>query len=642
MTGSGATLLPVEERDGFFVISEEWNPAEIPFPSLAEKSKLLSSGYTTGIGRVHLKGGSRLTTLLLPPDDGDQTFAILEEDENIFGGNEDADFEESTTYLRAIEFKCGHSEWVFPEQRCDLNSEYVEPSLRLLQTKQSNVSWARLRSINAVLLCAGPGAGKTTLMRRWVLWHAREAEASRRVPVYVQLRHWRAGEEIDALIRRSVAETGDEHVTKSLPSLAAEGRLAIALDGVDEVPAEDRADVIAEIDRFALKNPRCKYLVSTRPYSDFKMGIGAVSVTIEPFSASQLREYAFHKLAGVTISDQFCARIEAEDFLGGLTRNPLGLSVLVTRYLRDEMVPSHVTDAVAAIVDMLVDQWDSGRGVVRRRHSPLSLSQRRKALIALAASGAGNDWERKISEVVPEASPDETLRMVQEYTGLIERDQSQPWVFRLSILTQFFASVHWVLALSSRMQEFVDILTGRRRGEKEHMSRFIAALSSDASTAIAAVIKQSRSTDFDLASNLAAALTQPALLSSVVVESYANFITSVLENQLSHCSSVNIKENEGGGLVWHLSARTQDPSELPVLASFADLTSWMHKGRDSTAGRWLRDKLSTKEEPVLRHLALLMASEGSLISESAESSVTLRLFQRPSDQQDSVQSRGTG
>ena len=97
-----------------------------------------------------------------------------------------------------------------------------------------------------------------------------------------------------------------------------------------------------------------------------------------------------------------------------------------TRFLRGELSPSRYPEHVAGVVDMLVDGWDSSRGIVRSGYPILSPAAKRDLLAELAAGAPVRE---------------EALAAIAEQTGLLERDPAGRWAFADDSVSAYFEAV---------------------------------------------------------------------------------------------------------------------------------------------------------------------------------------------------------
>lgn len=146
-------LVPVKSRVNYYVVSEEWVRAGIPFPDIEEKIKLQAKGYTTRSGVVHFEGRARRAAILIPHEDDSQTYADLLENNN--GEDQETaeiNLDDRSTYINQIRKIYEFSEAVLPEQRARVESDFVEPALEPLNSPGTRINWGDLRARSYVLI----------------------------------------------------------------------------------------------------------------------------------------------------------------------------------------------------------------------------------------------------------------------------------------------------------------------------------------------------------------------------------------------------------------------------------------------------------------------------------------------------------
>ncbi|MBM3728194.1 MAG: TIR domain-containing protein, partial [Acidobacteria bacterium] len=99
-------------------------------------------------------------------------------------------------------------------------------------------------SVRRAVLLGEPGAGKSTTLRRRAAELARKALADPEacIPLFVPLGSWRSAEPLVRFIADQVPELG-----RAVEALMRAGRVALLLDGLNEMPTAQRAAKAAEI-----------------------------------------------------------------------------------------------------------------------------------------------------------------------------------------------------------------------------------------------------------------------------------------------------------------------------------------------------------------------------------------------------------
>ena len=240
------------------------------------------------------------------------------------------------------------------------------------------------------------GLGKSTLLQ-WIAVRAAHqdfpshlASWNNCVPFFIRLRE-RVGkafpmpEEFPGLVARNIV--GDmpqgwvHHQLKT-------GRAVVLVDGVDELPFEQRADMLAQLEQLVADYPLARYVVTSRPYAlkaeqwpewaDWIARENFDQVTLQPMSVPQTESFIdqWHKAFRDTTTDQD-EREELEELaphLKRLLRRRAPLRRLATSPLlcamicalhreRRQQLPSERIKLYEECVEMLLSRRDEGRRI---------------------------------------------------------------------------------------------------------------------------------------------------------------------------------------------------------------------------------------------------------------------------------------
>ncbi|MBK7916817.1 MAG: TIR domain-containing protein [Chloroflexi bacterium] len=154
---------------------------------------------------------------------------------------------------------------------------------------------AELKAIHRAVLLGDPGSGKTTTFYKLAadLIETALADPSAPTPLMVRLGLWTdAAETLAAFLGRNVGELGE-----GLDERLAEGRAALLLDGINEIPANQQAGKYAQVRRFLAQYPDMPAWVSCReqdypPDRDLRLD----RVTVAPLDAVRVGEFIHNYL----------------------------------------------------------------------------------------------------------------------------------------------------------------------------------------------------------------------------------------------------------------------------------------------------------------------------------------------------------
>jgi hypothetical protein len=251
---------------------------------------------------------------------------------------------------------------------------------------------ARQRKRRGIVVLGDPGSGKTTHLKRMLLWCLRRRPADLGlpddiVPVFLPLRELRdLSHGLDAFI---AAQLASPHLGLSPglgKALLERGRLLFLLDGLDEVvDAGQRAKVTRWIEDAARARYDCTFAVTSRfaGYDQARLNEDFLELHIRPLTTDQsstfIRNWYLAVETGLgadpqqaaalatTRADELIARLGAGDFrstrLTWMTSNPLLLANLCLVHRDRGQLPRGRARLYEECVDVLLERWREGKGL---------------------------------------------------------------------------------------------------------------------------------------------------------------------------------------------------------------------------------------------------------------------------------------
>ncbi len=356
-------------------------------------------------------------------------------------------------------------------------------------------------STRAVIL-GEPGSGKTTFLGRVASLAAKDVAAP--VPVFVSLRR------VDT--RHGHAKLLDvlsDHVTDStlvappsglLRRLAESGQLLVLFDGLDELLEPSQRSWISEqIELLAREYPLARLIVTSRP-----VGYGVVQLdpnTFEHYTIGRLtpeQVYTYVRTRQRVGASTETSGGRWEDLLntlkqaGDTVSNPLLLASICDLWLTRGVVPTSKLALYEELTRIMLQDWDSSRGLRRappEAQAVLEFSLRAIALWSLMNfSGEGFPLDvaqtmvgRRLQQVV---EPDEADRLSRQVIqDLMGRDSMLVTVgrwtggsmlaFRHRVFQDYLAALE-IAAPAAKPEDLADMLVELLRHRHVHPAALLA------------------------------------------------------------------------------------------------------------------------------------------------------------------------
>lgn len=320
----------------------------------------------------------------------------------------------------------------------------VQEALKLALDKQ----------YHGMVILGHPGSGKTTLAKYFTLCFADNRAkknlglSQELLPLLLFLR------EIDpskTLVENLLAVLQKYDLGLDEPffkSYLEKGRAIVLLDGLDEVPTEEkRAAVSRWIHHQHLAFPACPLIVTSR-FSGYRgeavLQEGAyLRLDIQDFNLKEVRQFIENWLTAVEThlhddskhwrteaksrADDLCRRIEENPTLRELAVNPLMLQIIALVHRDRGTLPERRVELYQECTDVLLERWDATKGL----QVLLSAAQARQLLqpVALWMHSVENRREVSKAEVLGFISP----KIPQIKAGIDPEALLQSWQERSGI-----------------------------------------------------------------------------------------------------------------------------------------------------------------------------------------------------------------
>lgn len=317
---------------------------------------------------------------------------------------------------------------------------------------------AWLERVRRGLLLGDAGSGKTTELHRYV---KRQASAmldgvENELPIFIAARHLDASlNEWGALARR--VEPQDEPTRAWLEQQLASACVVLIVDGIDEVPARQRAVVKAHLLELLARRPDLRVIVSSRDGSTERRWSGWERATLEPLSLDAAA--AWLQALGVK-PDRVALALSGP--AADLARSPLSLGFLAELLDRPEQPPSVITALAKMVVDRRIVQYrDANQSYQRLIVEPSRTVMRFMSDLAAAMTRAGRplldtSTVRALAAELGAGRGDDQLERLQpaiERSGLLRQSEAG-YSFVHELFREYFAGLWLVENASEQLAEY--------------------------------------------------------------------------------------------------------------------------------------------------------------------------------------------
>jgi hypothetical protein len=230
-----------------------------------------------------------------------------------------------------------------------------------------------------LMVFGGPGIGKSTFLRKVGLEALKGNQGNyqhRLIPVFLELKKFKESEiNIQALIEKEFEICGFPDVQKNVSKKLAEGKLLILLDGLDEVPTENRENVIGKIQDFVDQHKQNRFILSCRTAARTTNLNRFINIEVAEFDDQQIQDFIGHWFSLEADKEAETAKncwellTQSEyEAAKSLAHTPLLLTFLCLTYRRTLSFPTNRSSLYERALRIFLEEWSAEKQLTSHRN----------------------------------------------------------------------------------------------------------------------------------------------------------------------------------------------------------------------------------------------------------------------------------
>ncbi|MBE9188827.1 NACHT domain-containing NTPase [Gloeocapsopsis crepidinum LEGE 06123] len=248
------------------------------------------------------------------------------------------------------------------------------------QAYQKRISAMQAVATSSKLMILGkPGSGKTVLLRQIAIKCNQGELLANRFPIFIRLQNF--AEDANEIQNYNLLDYISQELGKidvsaqQVETLLDSGKALILLDGLDEVPEEDKAEVQKQIRKLSEKYDKNHFIITCR--------IAAQQYWFEEFTDVEMADFSFSQIEAFTqkwfvntnnsfrqeesIATQFIQKLLLPENqpIRELAKTPLLLHLICSMFQAGLDFSAKRSKVYKQALDVLLVRWDEVRGVKR-------------------------------------------------------------------------------------------------------------------------------------------------------------------------------------------------------------------------------------------------------------------------------------
>ncbi len=226
-----------------------------------------------------------------------------------------------------------------------------------------------------IIIAAFGGMGKSMLMRHFLLTAIRDHITYRKIPVFVQLKDYTKGSsysDLFSFIYDSSVLLASSFSRQEFKHLLSEGDILILLDGLDELGSAYQTSFERALNHFIDLFPKCQYIMSSRPFTDFVSFERFTTLRVSAFSNRQsleLIEKLEFRPDDKSIKEKFVDALNNGLFEShhSFVSNPLLLTIMMMTFDQIAEVSPRMHIFYHDAYAVLAQRHDASKGAYKRQ-----------------------------------------------------------------------------------------------------------------------------------------------------------------------------------------------------------------------------------------------------------------------------------
>lgn len=257
------------------------------------------------------------------------------------------------------------------EKGIDLTSFYHPSRIRMGDKRPIVHQLADINVDFSVVIEGTVGQGKSIFLRYLA---SVEFCTTRRIPVFIELRRYRAGQSLVDMALHELKSLGFEMTQDVFQFFSEQGRILLLLDAFDEVKEELRQDLITEIEGLIRQHETLRVVITSRPQSGISNSPFLRAFQLCPLEDREYEQVIRRMAHSEEIAETIISGIRKEAAqIAPLLTTPLMVALLVVRYKIDQSLPQNSVAFYESLFSLLLQRHDKTKGgYIRPRKSGVS------------------------------------------------------------------------------------------------------------------------------------------------------------------------------------------------------------------------------------------------------------------------------